>query len=87
MLTWRPSAGLNCLIGPGDSTKTSILEAISLLLAHRWNLDFSDADFYDGDIEQEIRIEATITGLSQEMSQLNLNPPVFVEGVGFGVFS
>jgi putative ATP-dependent endonuclease of OLD family len=72
MLTWRPSAGLNCLIGPGDSTKTSILEAISLLLAHRWNLDFSDADFYDGDIEQEIRIEATITGLSQEMSQLNV---------------
>ncbi len=71
-LTWHPSPGLNCLVGPGDSTKTSILEAISLLLAHRWNLNFSDADFYDGDFDQDIRIEATITGLSQEMSQLGV---------------
>ena len=68
-LTWCPSSGVNCLVGPGDSTKTSILEAISLLLAHRWNLNFSDADFYDGDFENAIRIEATITDLSSEMSQ------------------
>jgi hypothetical protein len=27
-LVWLPSAGINCLIGPGDSGKSSILDAI-----------------------------------------------------------
>ena len=25
-LVWVPAAGMNCLIGPGDSTKTTILD-------------------------------------------------------------
>lgn len=32
LLTWQPSPGLNCLIGPGDSGKTTILDAIDLCL-------------------------------------------------------
>nr|WP_309476383.1 ATP-binding protein [Escherichia coli] len=32
LLTWLPSPGLNCLIGPGDSGKTTILDAIDLCL-------------------------------------------------------
>ncbi len=31
-LAWAPSAQVNCLIGPGDSTKTTILDAIELVL-------------------------------------------------------
>lgn len=31
-LRWSPAPGMNCLIGPGDSTKTSILDAIELCL-------------------------------------------------------
>jgi len=32
LLDWNPAPGLNCLIGPGDSTKTTILDALELCL-------------------------------------------------------
>jgi hypothetical protein len=32
-LTWDPSLGVNCLIGPGDTGKSTVLSAIGLLLA------------------------------------------------------
>ncbi|MGO4684118.1 AAA family ATPase [Hyphomicrobium sp. 2TAF46] len=38
--------GLNCLIGPGDSGKSSVLEAIDFCLGARRNLQISDADFH-----------------------------------------
>ncbi|ARL97306.1 hypothetical protein BOC58_31980 [Burkholderia pseudomallei] len=57
-----PNQGANCLIGPGDSCKTSILDAIDLLLAERQNVTFDDLDFYDANPENAIRIVATIAG-------------------------
>jgi putative ATP-dependent endonuclease of the OLD family len=42
-LTWVPSPGVNCLIGPGDSGKSTILDAIDYCLGARRNLQFSDA--------------------------------------------
>jgi hypothetical protein len=62
-LDWHPRNGLNCLIGPGDSGKTTVLDAISVTLAHRWNLTFSDADFYGGDPSNAIQIDITLTDL------------------------
>ena len=32
-LTWRPGAGMNIILGGGDAGKTSILEAVALLLS------------------------------------------------------
>ncbi|WP_311769311.1 MULTISPECIES: AAA family ATPase [Burkholderia] len=34
-LDWTPSNGVNCLIGPGDSGKSIILDAIDLCLGAR----------------------------------------------------
>ncbi|WP_424178270.1 AAA family ATPase [Yoonia sp. TsM2_T14_4] len=34
-LSWCPSEGFNCLIGPGDAGKTTILDAIDLCLGAR----------------------------------------------------
>ncbi|MBB3394208.1 MULTISPECIES: AAA family ATPase [unclassified Rhizobium] len=31
-LQWHPKPGVNCLIGPGDSGKSTILDAIDLCL-------------------------------------------------------
>jgi hypothetical protein len=62
-LEWRPKAGLNVLIGSGDSGKTTVLDAISLALAHRWNLAFCDSDFYGGIPAAPIEIEVTLTDL------------------------
>jgi hypothetical protein len=46
-LDWAlPDRTLFCLIGRGDSTKSTILEALRCLFYPQWNLAFDDADFY-----------------------------------------
>ncbi|MGH2705421.1 MAG: ATP-dependent nuclease [Actinomycetota bacterium] len=47
-------------MGPGDSTKTSILEAIEWVLSPRWSLPASDIDFHTGNPAEPIMIEATV---------------------------
>lgn len=50
-----------CILGRGDSGKTTILEAISIVLSPNWNLAFTDCDFHNADIDQPIVIEASLT--------------------------
>lgn len=52
-----------CLIGAGDSTKTTILRAIEWVLWPAWNLYVSDNDFYNGDITRDIIIQGTFSEL------------------------
>jgi hypothetical protein len=54
-LSWDPSPGINCLIGPGDSGKSTVLDAIDLCLGARRNVQFSDSDFHQLDIENPSR--------------------------------
>lgn len=65
-LSWCPNQGVNCLIGPGDSCKTTILDAIDLLLAERQNVTFDDLDFYDANPANRIRIVAVIAQLPRD---------------------
>lgn len=51
------------LVGPGDSTKSTILEAINIALSDRWSLALSDTDFYNADISEPITIRVTLTDL------------------------
>jgi putative ATP-dependent endonuclease of the OLD family len=69
-LVWCPSSGFNCLIGPGDSGKTTILEAIDLCLGSRRNPLIDDADFHDLDTTEAIRIEATLGDLDDDLKNL-----------------
>ena len=62
-LEWRPSPGWNCLVGPGDSSKTTILLAISLLLAPYTVGPRSQYEYYRRDVAKEFEIEATIGAL------------------------
>ncbi|MCY0857546.1 ATP-dependent nuclease [Cupriavidus sp. D39] len=66
-LDWRPSPGLNCIIGPGDGAKTTILDAIDCLLAERHTIAFDDLDFYNGDTSQNIFIGAIVSGLRNDL--------------------
>ena len=59
-LEWFPVAGINCLIGPGDSGKSTILDAIDYCLGPRRNLQFTDADFYQLDVNTPISISVTL---------------------------
>lgn len=59
-LEWLPEVDeLICLIGHGDSTKSTILKAIEYLLYPRYYLQLNDTDFYCCDPDTcPIRIEA-----------------------------
>jgi hypothetical protein len=56
-----------CLVGPGDSTKTTVLDALGHVLSPRYNITFTDADFYGCDTSQPIVIEAVITELPDKL--------------------
>ncbi|MEI9994924.1 MAG: AAA family ATPase [Rhizomicrobium sp.] len=70
-LRWLPSAGINCLIGPGDSGKTTVLDAIDLCLGARRNVQFTDADFHALDISAPISISVTIGELEEGLKELD----------------
>jgi putative ATP-dependent endonuclease of OLD family len=69
-LTWLPSSGISCLIGPGDSCKSTVLDAIDLCLGARRNAQFSDADFFNLDVENPISISLTIGGLDDALKSI-----------------
>lgn len=60
---WNVDTNLICLVGPGDSTKTTILDALGLVLSSRYNVSFTDAEFYNCNPEQPIQITAVVTDL------------------------
>lgn len=70
-LDWYPSAGINCLIGPGDSGKSTILDAIDLCLGARRQVQFTDADFHEADYNSPIRISVTIGELDESMMNMD----------------
>ena len=50
---------LICLIGPGDSTKSTVLTAIYYTLWPSWNLQISSSDFYECNTKEPIIIEVS----------------------------
>jgi putative ATP-dependent endonuclease of OLD family len=56
-----------CLIGRGDSGKTTILEAISAVLSPSWNRTFYDTDFHQCDIDKPIEIIASMINFPSEL--------------------
>lgn len=69
-LTWDPSPGINCLIGPGDSGKSTVLDAIDLCLCARRSVPITDADFYDLNVANPISITLTLGGLDEAMKSV-----------------
>jgi hypothetical protein len=54
-----PNKRVLCLIGAGDSTKSTILDAVFLNLLPNWNINATDSDFYEGDTSKAITISCT----------------------------
>lgn len=70
-LDWAlPDKALYCLIGRGDSTKSTILEALRRVFYPQWNLVFDDSDFYQCKPENAIRIEAILGCIPEEFCDL-----------------
>src|ERR1700722_4139567 len=71
-LRWKPSRGVNVILGGGDVGKTTILEAVALLFSPVHSTTLSDPDYHDRDIETGFYIEAVRSlaagaGMSSQM--------------------
>lgn len=70
-LVWTiPDETICCLVGRGDSRKSTILEAVRRLFHPHWNLSHDDADFYRCIPEQPIVIQAVLGQLPTEFGDL-----------------
>jgi putative ATP-dependent endonuclease of OLD family len=75
-LDWKYITETAALVGPGDSGKSTILDAIDRVLSPKWNISFDDTDFWDLQVDVPIVICATITDLA----------PSFYRDSKFGLF-
>lgn len=60
-LTWLPARGTNVILGGGDVGKTTILDAVALLLSPVNSATLSDTDYYARDIDAGFVIEAIVS--------------------------
>lgn len=63
-MLWSPRDPFCCLIGAGDSGKSTILDAAEAALNSRW-FSFSESDFFACDTSNTIEIEITVGELSK----------------------
>jgi hypothetical protein len=69
-LDWFPLPGINCLIGPGDSGKSTVLDAIDFCLGARRNLAFCDDDFHRLQLDRPIQISVTLGELDSHLRSM-----------------
>ncbi len=60
-LTWYPADGVNVILGGGDVGKTTILDAIALLLNPTNSYTPSDADYWCRNVDAEFLIEGVMS--------------------------
>jgi putative ATP-dependent endonuclease of the OLD family len=70
-LRWSPTPGINCLIGPGDSSKSTILDAIDFCVGARRSIQFTDADFYKLDVDTPVSITVSIGDLEDALKSID----------------
>lgn len=60
-MTWQPAAGLNLLLGGGNVGKTTLLDAVGLLLSPATSYTLVDSDYFGRRVEDEFLIEAIMS--------------------------
>ena len=74
-LEWDPPARINCLIGPGDVGKSTVLSAIERLLDPGASTTASEFDYYRRRVEQGFQITAIIGDLNEDfLASLRIPP-------------
>ncbi len=68
---WDLTTNLLALVGPGDSTKTTLLDAVGAVLSPTYTLKFTDADFFQCATTEPITITAVVTDLPDFLVQEN----------------
>jgi len=70
-LTWFPKPGVNCLVGPGDCGKSTVLQAIDWCIGGRRTLRLTDVDFHRAHVDCPIRIVVTVGSLDDRLRSLD----------------
>lgn len=65
-LDWKPGNSFCCLIGPGDSGKSTVLDAVESALSSRW-FSFTESDFLNCNTTSPIVVEVTVGELSKAL--------------------
>lgn len=60
-LTWHPAPGLNVVLGGGDVGKSTILDAIGLLLSPSNPTTLAETDFFQREVDAGFEIEAVMS--------------------------
>jgi putative ATP-dependent endonuclease of the OLD family len=59
--SWNPESGVNVILGGGDVGKTTILDAIALLLNPTNTMILTDADYWHREVEKGFCVEAVMS--------------------------
>lgn len=59
-LEWHPAAGMNFVLGGGDTGKTTVLEAVDLLFSPSTSFNASETDYWMRDTATSLFIEAVV---------------------------
>lgn len=66
-MVWHPGPGLNCLTGPGDAGKSTILDAIGMVLSPAPGRVASEYDYFEGEVARGFSVEALVGKLDDEL--------------------
>jgi putative ATP-dependent endonuclease of the OLD family len=66
-LTWCPRPGINCLVGPGDVGKSTILDGITLALSSAPGRVASEHDYFAGAVEHGFKIDVLLGKLDDDV--------------------
>lgn len=75
--TWEPSVGINCLVGPGDGGKTTMLEAISRATSPSPYGPAAEHDYYRRRTDDGFEIELVLGALEDRLKGMYRPPPLW----------
>lgn len=74
---WEPSEGINCLVGPGDGGKTTLLEAISRATSPAPYGPAAEHDYYRRRTDEGFEIELVVGALDDRLKGMFRPPPLW----------
>ena len=69
-LSWKVKGNFNCIVGPGDTCKTTILTAMDFALSPRSGMSFYDSDFFNQDVSGDIVIQITLADWDEKQPDI-----------------
>ena len=81
--TWEPAPGINCLVGPGDGGKTTLLEAIARAASPSPYGPAAEHDYFRRRTDDGFEIELVLGALSDQLKGM-FRPPALWGWVGPG---